>query len=180
VVRAAEAAVDGAELRRGLRQSLPEYMVPSSIMVLPSWPLTTNGKLDRKALPNSGMAERENTFVAPQNEAEKSIAALWQDLLHVEKVGIFDNFFDLGGHSLLAVRVHAALRESTGQPLLLTDLFKYPTVSALAKRLTEGANQQKPEIAKDDAELRKLQLGKTRIEMRARRARAPQSIHEEL
>jgi acyl carrier protein len=179
VVRSAE-AVDGAELRRSLRQSLPEYMVPSSIMVLPSWPLTANGKLDRKALPNSGMAERESIFVAPQNEAEESIAALWQDLLHVEKVGIFDNFFDLGGHSLLAVRVHAALRESTGQSLLLTDLFKYPTVAALAKRLTEGADLQKPEIAKDNAELRKLQLGKTRIEMRARRARAPQSIHEEL
>jgi acyl carrier protein len=180
VVRAAEAAVDGAELRRGLRQSLPEYMVPSSIMVLPSWPLTANGKLDRKALPDSGMADRTSAFVAPQNEMEKSIATLWQDLLHVEKVGIFDNFFDLGGHSLLAVRVHAALRESTGQSLLLTDLFKYPTVAALAKRLTEGADQQKPEIAKDDPELRKLQLGKTRIEMRARRARAPQSIHEEL
>jgi amino acid adenylation domain-containing protein len=180
VVRAAEAAVDGAELRRSLRQSLPEYMVPSSIMVLPSWPLTANGKLDRKALPDSSMADRASAFVAPQNEMEKSIAALWQDLLHVEKVGIFDNFFDLGGHSLLAVRVHAALRESTGQSLLLTDLFKYPTVAALAKCLTEGADQQKPEIAKDDPELRKLQLGKTRIEMRARRARAPQSIHEEL
>jgi amino acid adenylation domain-containing protein len=180
VVRAAEAAVDGAELRRGLRQSLPEYMVPSSIMVLPSWPLTANGKLDRKALPDSGMADRASAFVAPQNEMEKSIATLWQDLLHMEKVGIFDNFFDLGGHSLLAVRVHAALRESTGQPLLLTDLFKYPTVAALAKRLTEGADQQKSGIAKDDADLRKLQLGKTRIEMRARRARAPQSIHEEL
>jgi amino acid adenylation domain-containing protein len=180
VVRAAGSTVEAAELRRSLRQSLPEYMVPSAIMVLPSWPLTANGKLDRKALPNSGMTERENTFVAPQSETERSIAALWQDLLHVEKVGIFDNFFDLGGHSLLAVRVHAALRESSPQPLLLTDLFKYPTVAALAKRLTEGAEQQKSEAAKENAELRKLQLGKTRIEMRARRARAPQSIHEEL
>jgi amino acid adenylation domain-containing protein len=180
VVHSAEAAVDGADLRRSLRQSLPDYMVPSTIMVLPSWPLTANGKLDRKALPDSGMVGRESAFVAPQSETERSIAALWQNLLHVEKVGIFDNFFDLGGHSLLAVRVHAALRESTGQPLLLTDLFKYPTVAALAKRLTEGADQQKPEGAKDNAELRKLQLGKTRIEMRARRARAPQSVHEEL
>jgi amino acid adenylation domain-containing protein len=179
VVRSVE-AVDGAELRRSLRQTLPEYMVPSSIAVLPSWPLTANGKLNRKALPDSGIADRESVFIAPQSETERSIAALWQDLLHVEKVGIFDNFFDLGGHSLLAVRVHAALCESTRQPLLLTDLFKYPTVAALAKRLTEGADQQKPEIAKDNAELRKLQLGKTRIEMRARRARAPQSIHEEL
>jgi acyl-coenzyme A synthetase/AMP-(fatty) acid ligase len=180
VVHSAEASVDGADLRRSLRHSLPDYMVPSTIMVLPSWPLTANGKLDRKALPDSGMVGRESAFVAPQSETERSIAALWQDLLHVEKVGIFDNFFDLGGHSLLAVRVHAALRESTGQPLLLTDLFKYPTVAALAKRLTEGADQQKPEGAKDNAELRKLQLGKTRIEKRARRARAPQSIHEEL
>ena len=180
VVRSTNATLDGAELRRSLRQTLPEYMVPSTIMVLPAWPLTANGKLDRKALPNPGMADRESAFVAPQNEAEKSIATLWQDLLHVEKVGIFDNFFDLGGHSLLAVRVHAALRESTGQPLLLTDLFKYPTVAALAKHLTKSAEQQKPVVAQDNAELRKLQLGKTRIETRARRARAPQSVHEEL
>ncbi|HEY2113545.1 MAG TPA: amino acid adenylation domain-containing protein [Candidatus Angelobacter sp.] len=180
VVRSTGSTADGAELRRSLRQRLPEYMVPSSIMVLPCWPLTANGKLNRKALPDSGMAGRESVFVAPQNEMEKSIATLWQDLLHVENVGIFDNFFDLGGHSLLAVRVHAALRESTRQPLLLTDLFKYPTVAALAKHLTEDAEQQKPEVAKDNAELRKLQLGKARIEMRARRARAPQSIHEEL
>jgi amino acid adenylation domain-containing protein len=174
----AGATVDGAEVRRGLRQSLPEYMVPSVVMVLSSWPLNANGKLDRKSLPNPEAAQRE-AFVAPQNEMEKSIATLWQDLLHLEKVGIFDNFFDLGGHSLLAVRVHAALRESTGRPLLLTDLFKYPTVAALAGHLTQSKKQ--PDSAKDSPELRKLQLGKARLEMRSRkRERAPQAVHEEL
>jgi acyl carrier protein len=175
----AGATADGAEIRRGLRQNLPEYMVPSIVMVLPAWPLNANGKVDRKALPNPEAADRESAFVAPQSEMEKSIATLWQELLHLEKVGIFDNFFDLGGHSLLAVRVHAALRESTGRPLLLTDLFKYPTVAALASHLTQGKKQ--PDNAKDNPELRKLQLGKARLEMRSRkRERAPQAVHEEL
>ncbi|HEY7403991.1 MAG TPA: amino acid adenylation domain-containing protein, partial [Candidatus Angelobacter sp.] len=180
VVGAAGAAVDGAELRSRLRENLPEYMVPASITVLATWPLNANGKVDRKALPIPGMADRGSAFVAPQSETERSIATLWQELLHLDKVGLFDNFFDLGGHSLLAVRVHAALRELTGQPLLLTDLFKYPTVAAMAKHLAQG-NERQSNDAKDNPELRKLQLGKARIEMRSRkRTRAPQSVHEEL
>ncbi len=181
VVSSAGVTVDATELRRKLRESLPEYMVPASIMVLPSWPLNANGKVDRKALPIPGMGDRESAFVAPQSETEKSIATLWQQLLHLDKVGLFDNFFDLGGHSLLAVRVHAALRELTGKPVLLTDLFKYPTVAAMARHLTQADEQRQPDNAKDNPELRKLQLGKARLEMRSRkRARAPQSVHEEL
>jgi len=180
VVCSPHATLDGAELRHSLRQSLPEYMVPSIIMVLPSWPLTANGKLDRKALPDPEMAGQESAFVAPQSEMEKSIAALWQNLLAVDKVGIFDNFFDIGGHSLLAVRLHTALRELSGEPLLLIDLFKYPTIAAMARRLTQSTEQRWPEKTKDNLELKKLQQGKARLEMRYRnKTRTSQAIHEE-
>src|SRR6185437_2264908 len=92
VVQADGASLHGTDLRSRLRQILPEYMVPSSVQVLTSWPLTANGKLNRKALPNPEMSVSEFSFVAPQSELEKSICTLWKDLLHIEKVGIFDNF----------------------------------------------------------------------------------------
>jgi acyl-CoA synthetase (AMP-forming)/AMP-acid ligase II len=86
-----------------LKDKLPEYMVPALLMELESFPLTANGKVDRKALPDPDASELlSHQYTAPRNEAEKVLAAIWEDLLEVEQAGIHDDFFELGGHSLLA------------------------------------------------------------------------------
>jgi acyl-CoA synthetase (AMP-forming)/AMP-acid ligase II len=128
-------------LREYLRERLPNYMVPSTIMTLDALPLTPSGKLDRGALPSPepSRADASSSFVAPVTEKERRIATVWQEVLGVDRVGRNDNFFDLGGHSLLMVRVHIRLRDMFGN-LSLTDLFQYPTVSALARSLQRHGN----------------------------------------
>jgi amino acid adenylation domain-containing protein len=123
------------DLRRHLRDLLPDYMVPAAFVVLDAFPLTPSGKVDRRALP-APEGTRESAvaiaFVDPRSEIERKIAAVWRDVLKLDRVGANDNFFDLGGHSLLAVQVHARLGEILGRELALVDLFRYPTVSSLA------------------------------------------------
>ena len=109
--------------RRCARQ-LPEYMVPSAFVQLEALPLTPNGKLDRKALPApeaTALSVRE--YEAPQGEIEEALAAIWQELLRVERVGRHDNFFELGGHSLLAVQLISRIRATLGVELPLRELF---------------------------------------------------------
>ncbi|HEX9205841.1 MAG TPA: beta-ketoacyl synthase N-terminal-like domain-containing protein, partial [Candidatus Deferrimicrobiaceae bacterium] len=132
--------VEAGELRRHVRASLPEYMVPAAFVGLESLPLTPNGKLDRGALPApEGRGEGEGGYEAPRSEVEKKIAAVWQEVLQVEGVGARDNFFDLGGHSLLLLQVHAKLKDQfAGKRLSVVDLFHYPTVESLAEHLSEG------------------------------------------
>jgi acyl carrier protein len=122
------------ELRQFLKAKLPEYMVPSAIVLQEVLPLTPNGKVDRKALPSPQGLRPELTadYVAPQSELERTIATVWQEVLQVEKVGIHDNFFDLGGHSLLVIQVHGKLRQALDWELSVVDIFQYPTISALA------------------------------------------------
>ena len=119
-------------LRSYLSQELPDHMVPAAFALLASMPLTENGKVDRMALPapaRSGSADR-----APaRTEAEKQIAALWCDLLEVTEVGADDNFFDLGGHSLLVLPLRDRLQELFGRQASPVDIFRYPTVAALAR-----------------------------------------------
>ncbi len=130
------------ELRYFLKQKLPQYMMPSAFVSLDSFPLTPNGKIDRRALPNYGVQPQiAATNGIPQTKAEQLIAAVWQELLQLEKVGIYDNFFDLGGHSLLMVQVHCRLKEIFHQDISIIDLFKYPTISDLAKYLTRQKNE---------------------------------------
>jgi amino acid adenylation domain-containing protein len=127
-------------LRDYLKEKLPHYMIPSTFVVLEALPLTPNGKVNRAALPEpvETRPELAATYVMPRTKAEAAIAAVWQEILRVEHVGINDNFFDLGGHSLLMVQAHAKLREFfEHHQLSVIDLFKYPTVSALAKFLTK-------------------------------------------
>jgi amino acid adenylation domain-containing protein len=127
------------ELRDYLREKLPHYMIPSVYVVLEALPLTPNGKVNRAALPEPVEARPElaASYVMPRTKTETVVAAVWQEILRVEHVGVNDNFFDLGGHSLLMVQVHAKLREFFERPeLSVIDLFKYPTVSALAKFLS--------------------------------------------
>jgi acyl carrier protein len=128
-----------ADLRNYMQQRLAEYMVPSSFMVLEALPRTPNGKIDRRALPEAdavAMDVRE-VYIAPRSAMEREIASIWQELLKVEKVGVNDNFFGLGGHSLLLVHAQSKVTEVLKVKVSMVDMFKYPTISALAEYLSQ-------------------------------------------
>jgi amino acid adenylation domain-containing protein len=127
------------ELRRFMRDRLPEYMIPSTFVILDALPLTPNGKIDRRKLPApTGLRPAlETTFVPPRTEIEQTIVTIWRQVLQVQQIGIHDNFFDLGGHSLLAAQVYHQLGEKFGQEVTMLDLFEHPTVAALTKHLTQ-------------------------------------------
>jgi amino acid adenylation domain-containing protein len=126
------------ELREHLQKELPEYMVPSAIMVLETWPLTTNGKLDRAALPEPGADASGSDYVAPRTTTEEIMAEIWRDVLQLPRVSVHDNFFELGGHSLLATQVIARVHDALGTDLTLAQFFTSPTVARLAA-VTEQA-----------------------------------------
>ncbi|WP_445497013.1 amino acid adenylation domain-containing protein [Photorhabdus sp. SF281] len=122
-------------LREHLSASLPDYMVPAAFVRLDAFPLTPNGKLDRRALPAPGEeAFARQIYVAPQGDTETALAAIWHDLLGVEQISRYDSFFALGGHSLLAVRMVERLR-NLGLTLAVRDLFQSPVLSELAQTL---------------------------------------------
>ncbi len=131
-----------ADLRQTLHTHLPEYMIPAHFHHLDTLPLTTSGKLDRKALPTPQYQRTENTnpYIAPRNPAEETIADVWKAVLRIDKVGIDDHFFDVGGHSLLLVRAHAQLRDKLRGDLAIVALLQYPTVRTLARHLTGQNN----------------------------------------
>ncbi|OBJ69822.1 non-ribosomal peptide synthetase [Mycobacterium sp. 1274756.6] len=136
------AAIERAgELRRFVGETLPEYMVPSAIVVLPALPLTVNGKLDKRALPTAEFAS-EKTYRAPRDEREEALVALFGEVLGVSRVGIDDSFFDLGGHSLSAMRLLARLRIEFGVDVAIQVFFEVPTVAQLAKWLDQNAGVQ--------------------------------------
>jgi amino acid adenylation domain-containing protein len=128
-----------AELRAWVRRRLPEHMVPAAFVSLASLPLTPSGKVDRRALPPP-VEERGGTpGLAATTRMQRVVAGIWREVLGLSEVGITDNFFDLGGHSLMLPRVHARLCEVFGRDLSLVDLFRHPTVAALAELLGNGA-----------------------------------------
>jgi len=155
-----EGSLGWDELRSALRDKLPIYMVPSAVVFLERLPLLSSGKIDRRSLPEPGRDRPElaASFVSPQNEKERVIAQVWQEVLGLDRVGIHDNFFDLGGHSILAAEVHGKLRERLQADFPLIELFQHPTVHALAGRLGK---------AEDTAELAGVQS----IQEMARRER---------
>ncbi len=119
-----------------LKQKLPAYMVPNLWVTLDKMPLTQNGKINKKALPNPEEQEdRQTGYVAPRNNTEKRIAEIWQKLLKLEHVGIYDDFFQSGGDSLLAIRFVSELNKELGLELRIKDLFDYPTIDELTTRL---------------------------------------------
>jgi aryl carrier-like protein len=122
-----------SELRSFLSEWLPDYMIPSVVVPMDALPLNPSGKVDRKALPDPAHVElqREEEYVPPRNAIEEEIAAIWQELLGVERVGVRDDFFALGGHSLLATQMITRIRRSHGD-IPLQALFTAPTVAALA------------------------------------------------
>ncbi|HEV7859201.1 MAG TPA: methyltransferase [Pyrinomonadaceae bacterium] len=123
------------QLRKSLREQLPDYMVPASFVLLDAFPLTPNGKVDQRAMPapDGFRPEFEQPYVMPRTPAEKSLAAIWCELLGLEQVGAHDNFFtDLGGHSLLATQLVSRVRDTFKVELPLRRLFETPTISELA------------------------------------------------
>ncbi|MEU0281996.1 amino acid adenylation domain-containing protein [Streptomyces sp. NPDC006195] len=144
VVPAPGARPEPAALREGMRGRLPEYMIPSAVMVIERVPLTTNGKLDTRALPAPDylpVAGRE-----PRDERERRLCGLFAELLGVEGVGIDDAFFDLGGHSLLATRLVSRIRADLKTDITIRTVFEAPTVAALAERLGGTAPARRPAL----------------------------------
>ena len=131
-------------LRNVLKQKLPNYMMPSSFVFLNHFPLTANGTVDPLALPvpDALKPQLQTTYVAPQTELEQIIASVWQQVLHLEKVGVEDNFFALGGHSLLMIQAQNKLREVIDREVSMMEMFKYPTISSLAKYLSEDPEEK--------------------------------------
>ncbi|OUS31223.1 hypothetical protein A9Q99_04290 [Gammaproteobacteria bacterium 45_16_T64] len=122
-----------AEWRQQLRDHLPEYMVPSALVVLAQWPLTPNGKVDRKALPEPTDAESARVeYIAPRSELETQLVSIWSEVLDAPQIGVLDNLFDLGGNSLLATRIISRVKKAFDIEVQVRDLFVSPTVSDLA------------------------------------------------
>ncbi|WP_433582139.1 amino acid adenylation domain-containing protein [Paenibacillus amylolyticus] len=120
------------ELRSALAQKLPNYMIPAHFVQLPRMPLTPNDKIDRKALPApEGNALTGGAYVAPRNETERTLAAVWEAVLNADRVGVTDHFFELGGDSIKSIQVSSRLHQA-GYKLEIRDLFKYPTISQLS------------------------------------------------
>jgi amino acid adenylation domain-containing protein len=141
------------EVRRFLQETLPDYMIPSYFILLESLPRTPNGKVDRQALPvpTGERAALDGHAVAPRNEVERTIAAIWQETLQLAQVGVHDNFFELGGHSLLATQIMARLQQACQVTLPLRRLFETPTVAGLAQAVAAaqhaGPQRQRPPLA---------------------------------
>lgn len=134
--------MSASDLKAELRRTLPDFMVPAAIVYLEKMPLTPNGKADRKALPAPEWSGPAKAFQAPENDAEKQIAKIWEQVLNVQPVGVTDNFFDLGGHSLLAVKLFAQIEKAFNAKLPLATLFKAPTIREIAQILTGDQKSQ--------------------------------------
>ncbi|MEO1427763.1 MAG: amino acid adenylation domain-containing protein [Cyanobacteria bacterium J06633_8] len=132
-------SLNSAELRPYLLSKLPEYMVPSAFVLLEALPLTPNGKVDRKALPAPDInLTRSHEYIPPQTETEKQIAAVLQEVLQVEKVSIYDNFFELGANSLTLVVINSKLRQILSIELPVVDMFTCPNIKALSQHITKN------------------------------------------
>jgi amino acid adenylation domain-containing protein len=144
--------VVASQLRQHAEKTLPAYMVPDAFVVVGNFPLMLNGKVDRRALP---APERQSptTAVAPRNEMEASLRGIWESILHVQPIGVTDNFFDLGGHSLLAARLITELQNLTDKKIPLSTIFRAPTIESLARLLASDS------VSKPDPILMQLHPG---------------------
>jgi amino acid adenylation domain-containing protein len=142
--------VDVERARRQLQQTLPDFMIPVSMVLLESFPLTPNGKLDKKALPLPDLQLEKRQHEPPHSELEQIIAGAWREVLEIQNIGVHDNFFDIGGHSILAKLVQAKLYRALGQEVDLVALFQFPTIASLA-RFLEGKSLV-PEKSLGDAQ----------------------------
>lgn len=132
------------ELRSFLKSKLPDYMLPARFEFLDRLPVSPSGKVDRRALPAPGSErlESEASYVAPRTEQEKKLAAIWAEVLQLDRVSIHDNFFDLGGHSLLAVKLVARVENALGKKVPVISIFQLPTISELAPLLSSPGSPE--------------------------------------
>jgi FkbM family methyltransferase len=135
-----------ASLRKHLTHRLPRHMVPQAFVLMERFPLMRSGKIDRLALPPAETLQPCADFVRPRTETEKSLAAIWSELLQVETIGVNDDFFNLGGKSLLAIRMVARIRDALGVNVPLRNLFERPTVAGLAEIVDGLAWARTPEL----------------------------------
>ncbi|RMN29860.1 Non-ribosomal peptide synthetase, terminal component, partial [Pseudomonas coronafaciens pv. zizaniae] len=144
----AKQAITAQTLRTALQARLPEYMVPAAYVKLSEWPLTPNGKLDRRALPTPGDdAYASGDYEAPAGKVERALADIWQELLGIDRAGRHDHFFELGGHSLLAMRLISLVRQRLNVELRLAELFAHPQLEALACVVEQAQSNALPQIA---------------------------------
>ncbi|WP_036141304.1 hybrid non-ribosomal peptide synthetase/type I polyketide synthase [Luteibacter sp. 9135] len=143
-------------LKSGLKQHLPDFMVPSLFVFLDALPLSANGKVDRKALARPSAPVAHRAYVAPRQELERELCRIWEEVLHVDEVGIHDSYFDIGGTSLLCIKVQKRINDRLGRAVALTDIFEFPTVSELASHL------RRPSGPSSDTAIRADDGGRTR------------------
>jgi non-ribosomal peptide synthase protein (TIGR01720 family) len=152
-----EAALDGGGLREAVRGRLPEYMIPAAVVVLDELPLTPNGKLDRQALPMPPQANSGQQYVAPRTAAEKILADVFTQVLKLERVGIYDNFFALGGDSILSIHIGFKARQA-GLQFTTQQLFRHQTIAELAAVVgTEAADEDERESPSGEFPLTPIQ-----------------------
>src|SRR5215216_5416352 len=136
-------AIETRQLRDHLRGKLPEYMLPSAFITLPTFPLTTSGKIDRLALPAPERnLETEEGYIAPRGALEEVLSTIFGDVLKLERIGICDNFFELGGHSLSATQIVSRVRDAFQMELPVRKVFEHPTVEGLAQSLLEDHGER--------------------------------------
>jgi acyl carrier protein len=156
------------ELRDHLKARLPEYMLPSTFVLLEAMPLTSTGKVDRRALlaPEQLRPELSQRYVAPRTPVEEELMAIWTNLLAIDRAGIHDNFFDLGGHSLLAIQLTSRISEQFQINLPMARLFETPTIAELALVVTQAQADQEDagELAQMLAELKTLEAHENRAD----------------
>jgi acyl carrier protein len=132
---------DRQEIRSFLQKKLPEYMIPGFYVELDHIPFTSNGKLDRKALPLlSGEDTVRREYIAPRNAVETKLVQIWQDVLGIDKLGITDNFFEIGGNSLIIVKLSNKISSEFDVTLTMGQFFVNPTIEKLAEQLIESSN----------------------------------------
>ncbi|MCY7792991.1 condensation domain-containing protein, partial [Bacillus haynesii] len=131
-----------SELRERLSERLPSYMIPSYFVTVDKMPLSANGKVDRRALPEpQGLNGQSDSYRAPSTEIEKALCGIWEEVLGVRPVGLDDNFFDLGGHSLKGMMLTAEIQSKLGKKVPLKTLFDCPTVGLLARSIEASEGQ---------------------------------------
>jgi FkbM family methyltransferase len=152
----ARQALSTTEVRSFLKERLPEHMVPSTFVTLEALPLTPNGKVNRQALPapETGRRAAGVVYEAPRTEAEQIVSEIWREALHLDQVGVNDNFFDLGGNSLLLVKVHSKLQEAFSKKISMVEMFRSATVVSLASYLV-GAENGKTTLKQTQTRARK-------------------------
>jgi AMP-binding enzyme/Phosphopantetheine attachment site/AMP-binding enzyme C-terminal domain len=159
----AAAALDAEQIRRALAVELPEIMVPTTLLVLQAFPLTPNGKVDRRAFPEPRSTAVMPSMAVPESQLEKRIATIWREVLGLPAVGMTDNFFDLGGHSLLIVQVLRRLHEVSAHEVSITDMFRLPTIRALASHLAGNATSTAADEGLSRANARRVMRSRTSL-----------------